>query len=88
LSKVINRWLIIYIILWQNLLFGECSISSKEEAIKLYKQAIKIDNISKELNLLEKSLNSCYSPEINIQISLIKGDIAYDKKEYKSAKNY
>ena len=88
MSKVINRWLIIYIILWQNLLFGECSISSKEEAIKLYKQAIKIDNISKELNLLEKSLNSCYSPEINIQISLIKGDIAYDKKEYKSAKNH
>ncbi len=67
---------------------AECSVGSQQEAKQIYKKALNADTVSKQLDFLQKSLNSCYSPEIEVQIFLLKGDMAFDKKNYKNAKNY
>lgn len=85
-----SKWLMIVgmIAVLQTVMMAECSIESQKEAKQLYKKALNIDNVSEQLNFLQKSLDKCYSPEIDIQTSLLKGDIAYENKKYKSAKNY
>lgn len=85
-----NRWLIIVgmMAVIQTLMMAECSIESQKEAKQIYEKALNTDSNSEQLSFLQKSLDSCYSPEIDIQIALLKGDIAYDNKKYKTAKNY
>jgi len=85
-----NKWIVMagIALMGQSAAVAECSTASRQEAQAMYQKALQSQGTVKQLTLLEASLEKCYSPEIDIQISLLRGDVAYGNKQYKKAKNH
>ena len=67
---------------------ASCSVDEQHNAIKLYNKAFDTDLYTKKIELLEASLDSCYSPKILVDKYLWQGDYYYDNADYSKAKNY
>jgi len=63
--------LILLLILILNTLFGICTQNEIDKSINLYQQANKEANPKKQIKLLQASLKSCYSPEIEASLFIL-----------------
>lgn len=85
-----NKWLSIVgiVAVLQVGVGADCSSYAKKESLELYKKAYKSTTIADQFELLNQSMQTCYSPEVDAQISLLNGDVAFGLKKYMDAKNY
>lgn len=85
-----NKWFIgiLILALFQVEIVAQCDVYAQQKAKEKYQKALNASNTLEQLSFLQQSLDSCYSPEVEVQISLLKGDTAYDNQEYKKAKEY
>lgn len=86
MNKLIINTLMFVLI--QTQLIAECDAYAQEKANEYYQKALNVESAVEQLSFLQQSLDSCYSPEVEIQVELLKGDAAYDNKEYKKARNH
>ncbi len=65
-----------------------CTPAEQNQATHFYQQAFSADSYDKQIEFLDKSLESCYSAVVAADKYLWKGDYSYDSGDYSKAKSF